>query len=69
MTIMLDQVSRMLRAAHAADRPSCIVCRQPIRDGERRMTVRGAVQVHHRCATYRMRQIDSGPGRVGYPPR
>jgi hypothetical protein len=69
MAIMLDQVSRMLRVSRPSDRASCIVCRRPIGDGERRMTVRGSVQVHHRCATYRMRQIDSGVRRVGYPPR
>lgn len=69
MTIVLDQVSRYLRSARLGDSPSCIVCRRPIRDGERRMTVRGAVQVHQRCATYRMRHVDTRVARVGYPPR
>lgn len=69
MTIVLDQVGRLLRGDHAGGRPSCIVCRRPIRDDERSMTVRGSVQVHQRCATYRMRQVDSSAGRAGYPPR
>jgi hypothetical protein len=69
MTVVLDQVGRLLRGAQLTERPRCIVCRCPIHDDERSMTVRGSVQVHRRCATYRMRQVDSGVRRVGYPPR
>jgi len=69
MTIVLDQVERLLAASRSTDHPACIVCKRPIRAGDRHMTVRGTVQVHQRCATYRMRQVDAGAARVGYPPR
>ncbi len=69
MTIGLDQVGRLMRGAQLAKRPECIVCRHPIHGDEPSMTVRGSVEVHRRCATYRMRQVDSGTGRAGYPPR
>ena len=69
MTIVLDQVGRILGANRSADRSTCIICKRPIRPEERSMTVRGSVQVHQRCATYRMRQVDAGGARLGYPPR
>ena len=69
MTIVLDRIGRLLRREQFGQRAGCIVCRRPIRHDERRMTVRGSVQVHQRCATYRMRQVNSGHGRIGYPPR
>jgi hypothetical protein len=56
MTV-LDRVERMLAASRAPESPPCIVCKQPIRAGEPRMTVRGTLSVHQRCATYRMRQV------------
>ncbi|MGI8804576.1 MAG: hypothetical protein ACR2IN_02570 [Thermoleophilaceae bacterium] len=69
MTNVLDRVERLLAASRSTDVPACIVCRRPIRAGDRRMTVRGTVQVHQLCATYRMRQVDAGATRAGYPPR
>jgi hypothetical protein len=32
------------------------VCQKDIRTGDDWMTIRGSLQVHRRCATYRMRQ-------------
>jgi hypothetical protein len=55
MTV-IDRVERMLAASRTPDAP-CIVCKRPIRAGEPRMTVRGTLSVHQRCATYRMRQV------------
>lgn len=69
MTIVLDQMGRLLAPYRSASDSTCIVCKRPIRADERSMTVRGSVQVHQRCATYRMRQVDAGAGRLGYPPR
>jgi hypothetical protein len=69
MTIVLDQMGRILGARRSAGHSNCIVCKRPIRAQEPRMTVRGSVQVHQGCATYRMRQVDAGGGRIGYPPR
>ena len=69
MTIMLDQVGRLLRGERSAHAAGCVVCRRPIRRDEHSMTVRGSVQAHQRCATYRMRQVNGGVRRAGYPPR
>ncbi len=69
MTNVLDRVERLLAASRSTDAPACIVCKRPIRAGDRHMTVRGTVQVHQRCATYRMRQVGPGAARAGYPPR
>ena len=69
MTNVIERVERLLAASRSTDAAACIVCRRPIHARDRRMTVRGTVQVHRRCATYRMRQVDAGAGRAGYPPR
>jgi hypothetical protein len=69
MAIVRDQLSRLLRRESLEPHTECIVCRRPIKSRDRRMTVRGSVQVHQGCATYRMRQVTSDAGRAGHPPR
>jgi hypothetical protein len=65
VTELVERVSRML----GASRRRCLVCHGDIRSGEERLRLRGGIEVHRRCATYRMRQTRTGVRRLGYPPR
>jgi hypothetical protein len=67
VTELTERVGRLLGSYRA--RGSCLVCRGEIRAGEERLRLRGGLEVHRRCATYRMRQTRTGVGRLGYPPR
>jgi hypothetical protein len=68
VTELTERVGRLLGSYRAA-RGGCVVCRGEIRAGEERLHLRGGLEVHRRCATYRMRQTRTGVGRLGYPPR
>ena len=68
MTELTERVGRLL-GSYRAGRGSCLVCRGEIRAGEERLRLHRGLEVHRRCATYRMRQTRTGVGRLGYPPR
>lgn len=69
MTLVLDQLGRLLGIPRRDGPSRCMVCNRPIQAGQRSMTIRGSVEVHQGCATYRMRRADAAPRRLGYPPR
>lgn len=60
----LSPIRRLMRPG--SSRP-CFVCRQPIHPSEERVRLRDEVVVHRRCATYRMRNRQSPPSRLGFP--
>jgi hypothetical protein len=64
----IDHVRRLLLPPPRPVR-RCLVCHGRISDRDRQLRLRGNAFVHQHCATYRMRQVESGAGRLGYPPR
>jgi hypothetical protein len=66
MAFLIDDLIRFSRVMRPVRGPVCFVCREAVGEGQPSMRVRGSV-VHRGCATYRMRNQASEPGRLGYP--